>query len=211
MLIGVSGFAHGGKDAVAAHLELRYGYTRTRFAAELKNACARIFGFSEQQIEGALKEVPDQRYTLPGVCPTCTAMCSSDTITAGWYCEACKRLYPEHLTPRLAMQVLGASMRMLHEDVWVDATLRPLDPAARWVVCDVRYPNEARGIRARGGRVIRLLRGQPESSHPSETALIGRDELFDAVLDNRKTTLEQLGAMVDGCVRHWGIGSAVAT
>lgn len=201
MLIGTSGFAHGGKDTVADHLERRYGYTRDRYARDLKRRTAELFDFSPEQIEGALKEVPDLRYPMSGFCPTCSSVCSSDDGD-GWYCEACKRLYPRHVTPRLAMQVDGNAMRALYVDVWVERTLRDIDPAARWVICDVRYPNEVRAIQRRGGKVIRLLRGAPESSHPSETSLIGFDG-FDAVIDNHETTIERLHELVDACMNEW--------
>ncbi len=203
MIIGASGYAHGGKDTLATHLAHRYGYTRTRFAGEIKATCQRIFAFSDEQIEGALKETPDPRYPMPGVCPACNTVCSADD--GGWYCEACRRLYLSHLTPRLAMQVLGVSLRALYADVWLDATLRQLDRAERWVICDVRFPNEAQAIRARGGRVIRLLRGAPESTHPSETALDGRSDLFDAVIDNRETSIDELHAAVDALMDGWRI------
>lgn len=206
MLIGLSGFARSGKDTVGAYLEQRYGYRRARFAAILKEVCARVFGFSSEQIDGALKEVPDPRYPMPGLCPSCGTICSAEALGGdGWYCEACQRLWPACVTPRLAMQTLGTEWgRRLFDGVWVAATLRDIGADERVVLCDVRFPNEAQGIRARGGRVIRLLRGAPESMHPSETSLADRHDCYDAAIDNRGTIVE-LRAHVDACVRAWGI------
>lgn len=210
MLIGVSGFARSGKDTVGAYLERRYGFRRARFAAILKDVCARVFDFSPEQIDGALKDVPDARYPMPGLCPSCGALCSAEaTVGDGWYCEACKRLWPSHVTPRLAMQTLGTEWaRRLFADVWVEATLRGVAPGERVVICDVRFPNEAAGIRVRGGRVLRLLRGSPESTHASETALIDRPDLYDAAIDNAGT-LDELYANVDARMRAWGVEAAL--
>lgn len=205
MIIGVSGFARSGKDTVGAYLERVYGFRRARFAAVLKEVCARVFGFSGDQIDGALKETPDARYPMPGVCPTCGTLCSSSD-DGGWRCEACERIYRSHLTPRLAMQTLGTEWgRRLCADVWVEATLRDCVPGERWVLCDVRFPNEAIGIARRGGRVIRLLRGAPESAHPSETALVDRHDLFDAIIHNSGTVAE-LHDHIDARMEEWGIG-----
>jgi hypothetical protein len=203
MLIGLSGFAGSGKDAVGSYLESRYGYRKIRFAALLKAQVAQLFGFTEQQIEGALKEVPDRRYPMTGFCPECDAMCSSDP--AGWFCESCKRIFTSHLTPRLAMQVHGSMMRALYPSIWIDATLRGIYGDERVVVVDVRYANEAHAIRERGGRVARLLRGKPESSHPSETELIDRHDCYDTAIDNRETTIAEMRARVDACMREWGV------
>lgn len=202
-LIGVSGYARSGKDAVGLYLEQRYGFRRARFAAVLKDVCVRVFGFTPEQIDGAEKELPDPRYPMSGTCPTCGALCSSDGD--GWLCEDCRRLWPSHVTPRIAMQTLGTEWgRRLHADIWVEATLRPLDLSQRWVVCDVRFPNEVAGVRRYGGRVIRRLRGAPESDHPSETALADRPDLYDAGLGDFDT-VEKLHAEIDRLMAQWGI------
>lgn len=208
MIVGISGVARSGKDTVGAHLERRYGYRRHRYAAILKDVCARVFGWGPEHIDGALKEVPDLRYPMPGVCPTCGTTCSRDGDA--WLCEACCRLWPSHVTPRLAMQTLGTEWgRRLFADVWVEATLREIRDGERVVLCDVRFPNEAIAIRRRGGRVIRLTRGRPESAHPSETALADRTDCFDAVIDNQGS-LEDLFASVDRAMDWWGITPEVA-
>lgn len=205
MIIGVSGFALSGKDATGAYLAERYGFERVRFAAKLKSICADIYGFSHEQIDGKAKDEPDPRYPLSGQCPKCGEQCDQDTHGAGWFCGPCGRLWPVCLTPRLAMQQLGTEgARRLYADVWVEATLRDLDPGRRWAVCDVRYPNEVEGIRRRGGKVIRRLRGAPESDHPSETSLADRSDLYDAAIGDC-ATLDELHAEIDRLMSEWRI------
>ena len=63
-----------------------------------------------------------------------------------------------------------------------------------WIITDVRFPNEAKAIKDRGGIVIRVNRTyytedkkyiigyDPFETHPSETAL--DDYEFDYVIEN---------------------------
>ena len=77
------------------------------------------------------------------------------------------------------LQQVGQALRAWEPLVWVDAFLAGLPPDAFVLVPDVRYPNEADPIRARGGLVLRV-EGDPlhqrgdgtrDDNHPSETAL----------------------------------------
>ncbi|MFF7254823.1 deoxynucleotide monophosphate kinase family protein [Streptomyces microflavus] len=101
----------------------------------------------------------------------------------GW--EAAKEMYPEL---RRYLQRLGTEggREILGENVWVDALFRDRDTWGPTVITDVRFPNEADAIRARGGLVIAIQRpGQeqiPDAEHVSETAL--RGYLFDDVILN---------------------------
>jgi hypothetical protein len=104
------------------------------------------------------------------------------------------------VSPRRALQTLGTDWgRALGESLWVNATLDTL-PEGHTVICDVRFPNEVEAIQARGGKVIRLRRGEAavwdrwdmaaigEAScpHYSETALLDYTG-FDYTIDNTGT------------------------
>jgi hypothetical protein len=102
---------------------------------------------------------------------------------AGW--EETKQSHPH---ARLFLQHLGVAARdHIDQDVWVNAALRNVSPGGRFVVTDVRFPNEAAAIRARGGFVVRVERPGtgPVNAHASETAL--DDFEFDATLRNTGT------------------------
>jgi hypothetical protein len=58
MIIGLIGYARSGKDTCARFLRDE-GFTTMHFAEPLKNAAAEIFGFTHEQLYGALKEVID--------------------------------------------------------------------------------------------------------------------------------------------------------
>jgi len=199
MLIGFSGFARAGKDTAGRFLEEHYGFRRAHFAAFLKRLVGELFDFDEAQLYGARKESPDPRYPLGGLCPSCGDGCIG-VSGASRHCPRCAMTYPSHLTPRLALQVIGVASRRLHSGVWVEATMRGIAPGEHVAICDVRFPNEVRAIQSRGGRVVRLTRGEPQSAHASETALANRPELFDHIIDNHGSVgalharLEQLMA-----------------
>ena len=132
------------------------------------------------------------------------------------------------LTPRLLLQLLGteAGREIIHPNIWVNAlfadyvcdncgqqecstgeedTGQMIDSSfPNWIITDVRFPNEAKAIKDRGGIVIRVNRLTEEqkiaslktranrpnnaiklalkNEHPSETAL--DNYKFDHVIEN---------------------------
>tara|TARA_R110002072_G_scaffold39942_7_gene113927 strand:- start:6370 stop:7080 length:711 start_codon:yes stop_codon:yes gene_type:complete len=127
------------------------------------------------------------------------------------------------LTPRKLLQLLGteAGRHVIHPNIWVNALfadykvtnncsqhsdglwytsehgeaeseVTPVYP--NWIVTDVRFPNEAKAIKEKGGILIRINRPQyldnglviRKDEHPSETALDDYDE-FDYVIENDGT------------------------
>ena len=84
-----------------------------------------------------------------------------------------------HRTRGEMLQQVGQVLRVWEPLVWVDAFFAALPPDAFVLVPDVRYPNEADPIRARGGLMLRVegdpLRqrgdGTRDDDHPSEIAL----------------------------------------
>lgn len=137
--------------------------------------------------------------------------------------------YKSHLTYRELLQYVGTDLfrDKLHNDTWVNVLMKdykknvvlfdednkqklpghlntPLYP--NWIITDVRFPNEVKAIKDRGGIVIRVNRnnypgiknssfktniktGEIITEHLSETAL--DDYTFDDVIDN-DGTIEEL-------------------
>jgi len=77
-------------------------------------------------------------------------------------------------------------------DLWVDTLLERIFEYDAIVIDDVRFPNEAKAIRDRGGFLIKIVRDSATcpNDHPSEGCL--ENEKFDAVLTNNGSVEEFL-------------------
>lgn len=98
------------------------------------------------------------------------------------------------LSPRQLLQTLGTEWGRSHvaQDVWLRIAGRKIEQWRRAgvqtvVIADVRFPNEAEWIRARGGKVWRVERdpGVRITDHASEAGL--PESLIDLWIDNSGT------------------------
>ncbi len=142
-IVGILGFAGSGKDTVGAMFR-EAGYEKASFAATVKDATSSIFGWKRSLLEG-------------------------DTDESRKFREEVDPFWSEHLgyevTPRKMLQVFGteACRDVLGKDIWVYSMLRNMDPNKKYVITDVRFPNEVRMIQEAGGVIIRVRRGpEPE-------------------------------------------------
>lgn len=103
--------------------------------------------------------------------------------------EGKNTIIPElNITIGAFLQQYGTAMRSIDDDIWVKLLFRNIDTHKEIVIADVRFPNEARAIHERGGKVIRLSAAEPlinndsrDRNHISETALDNWD-LWDMVI-----------------------------
>ena len=208
MIIGVCGFIGSGKDTVADYLTNFHGFRRESFANSLKDAVAYVFGWDRTMLEGRTTQARAWREQV-------------DT----WWAE---RLEMPDLTPRLMLQLWGTEVcrKGFHDDIWIASLENKLRTSTDdIVISDCRFPNEIKSIKAAGGIVVRVKRGDdPEwyndaadmnagdrcinymlaktrmqklGIHASETAWVGTK--FDAVLDNN-STIDDLFAQVKDLV-----------
>ena len=94
------------------------------------------------------------------------------------------------MSVREFLQRLGNAVRdAIHPDFWVNALFNTYNDNI--IIADVRYPNEVKAVKDRGGKVIRIERpGAGAGNHISETALDNYHG-WDIVIDN-VGTLEDL-------------------
>lgn len=128
--------------------------------------------------------------------------------------------FKETITVRQLLQWVGTdAMRdVIHKNVWINALfvdynakkLISREPSyaytidefanlhseatlPKWIITDVRFPNEVEAIKNRGGIVIRVIRDNVVSNidkdHPSETALDDFSD-FDEIIYNDDTKSE---------------------
>jgi hypothetical protein len=190
-IVGINGKAGAGKDTLAG-VFIEHGYVGIALADEMKRFCAKVFGFSRDQLWGpsGLRDAIDSRW---GISPRRALQ----TLGTEWG-------------------------RRLHEDVWIarvvdivttleresflgydrvhgigviefDRPFRRPASGCGFVITDVRFVNEMRQIRDLGGALVRVRRagaglvgaaGEHTSEREQDTI---PDIDFDIVIDNDGT------------------------
>jgi hypothetical protein len=187
MIIGICGFIGSGKDTIADYLVNFHEFRRDSFASTLKDAVAAVFGWDRDLLEGRTKAAREWREQVDP-----------------WWAE---RLGMPTLTPRWVLQYWGTEVcrNGFHDDIWIASLENKLRRSGdNIVISDCRFPNEIKAIKAQGGKIAWVQRGElPEwydlavesnrgdfnhmktaypDVHVSETAWVGTD--FDIVIDN---------------------------
>ena len=188
MLIGVVGLISSGKGTVSDRLVEKHGFIKDSFAKSLKDAVASMFNWDRSMLEG-------------------------DTESSRHWREQPDKFWSEKfgkpITPRWVLQYFGTEVMRGHmyDAIWVDSCIGRYK-GLKTVIADTRFPNEVKAIRAHGGKIIRVKRGQdpdwfvnyvegnivPKDIHTSEYAW-AREE-FDFTIENNGT-FEELNQKVD--------------
>lgn len=143
MILGIVGFINSGKGTIGDVLESK-GFKKDSFAAPLKDAAAKIFGWDRDMLEGnteasrTWREYPDQFWSTK---------------------------FGYDFSPRKALQWLGTeSCRdVFHKDIWAFSLLNRIQKDQNVVVTDVRFKNEISILRDSGAKIVRVSRGfEPE-------------------------------------------------
>lgn len=138
LLLGLCGAAGAGKSTVAAYLEEQFAFAQIALADPIVDMIGALFAAAgvdgAWMVERALKEQP----TTLGVSYRRLAQ----TLGTDWG----RQIVAPDLWLRVAAARL-ASPALQHEHV---------------VVSDVRFPNEAAWLTARGGVLVRVLRLEPD-------------------------------------------------
>ena len=177
LIIGLAGKKRAGKDTAATYLKNEFDLQNFSFAAPIRHVVANILGLShEDALESFGKETP-----------------------VSWL---------DGITPRRMMQTLGTEWgRAIHPELWIRSLFKRMDAAEKAyerkhakiegaVISDVRFENECRAIKERGGYIVRLIRPQTETSdsHVSELALpkelIDIDVINDSSLSDLYRSLD---------------------
>ncbi len=195
-----------------------------KFADSLKDIICLFIGCTRAQLEDREfkeKELPEEwwYYKLPnGNSPI--------LLPRGYYPNQgdnnmCEARYLVKPTPRLLLQQLGTECgrNILHPNLWVNALfskyqLQSLGYIERdlksrgvefpnWIITDMRFPNELKAVKDRGGVSIRVNRSVLQTKefetfqHPSETALdnaefnytINNNGIIEELIDKVKEIL----------------------
>lgn len=175
-LIGLMGYAQVGKDTTAGVLA-ESGFERIAFADALKQMLLSLDPIVTDGSE------PQRRV-------------SSVVESEGW--EGAKRI-PEI---RRLLQRLGteAGRQVLGDGIWVDTAFQNVRHGGKFVITDVRFPNEVAAVRKWGGKLWRVTRDGygPVNGHASETAV---DHVDPDVVISNNADIDALWIEVDKALR----------
>ena len=173
MLLGICGLIGSGKDTVAEHLVKHHGFKRDSFAKSLKDAVSSMFNWDRKMLEGntsesrAWREQPD----------------------AFW-----SERFGKPITPRWVLQYFGTEVMrgQMYDAIWVDSVIGRYK-GENTVISDTRFINEIKTIKAHGGKIMLVKKGelptreemQKQGAHQSEWDWIGSD--FDYIIENNGT------------------------
>ena len=149
-LIGITGQKGNGKDTIANYLCSKYGYSAMACADILKKICSLIFDLNDEQLNGNLKEVSDER----------------------WF-----GLTPRKILQFVGTDLFRNNMEKLDEnfgkDIWIltleKRIMNALNNDKIIVISDIRFQNELDLIKKFNGTIIRVKReGLKSDNHESE-------------------------------------------
>lgn len=210
MIIGICGFIGSGKDTIADYLVNFHEFRRDSFASTLKDAVAAVFGWDRELLEGRTKAAREWREQQDD-----------------WWTNRLGRV----ITPRWVLQYWGTEVCRsgFHDDIWIASLENKLrNSSDNIVISDCRFPNEIKSIKAAGGIVVWVKRGElPEwynyavmandgdiaarieldrfKVHASETAWVGTK--FDEIVDNNGS-IEDLYNQVKNLVQDHPVAMA---
>lgn len=228
MKVAVFGLAGSGKSEVSRVLVEDLGFKSIAFADPLKKFCGQVFEFTDEQLYGpsSARNATIGRYTL--ACAWDEARERFYRYAPEWLAEInlptampaliawfeWLRVCEETLSPRLALQRLGTEFgRRVRPTIWVDCAMARAAHLGDVVITDARFRNELDGLRAAGGKALRVIRpgsglDGAAGEHVSEVeqrSIPNTD--FDAVINNAGT-LAELGHAVRTIVRDWRFAHA---
>ena len=191
MLIGIVGLIGSGKDTVAERLVQKHGYIKDSFAKSLKDAVAAMFNWNREMLEG-------------------------DTKSSRHWREQADPYWGERLgkpvTPRWVLQHFGTEVMrgQMYDGIWLDSCMGRYK-GQNTVISDTRFINEIKTIKAHGGIIVCVQRGnlpskkemQEKGAHQSEWDWLEHE--YDITIHNNGT-LDELYSKVDNLI----IGNQIA-
>lgn len=173
-LIGFCGLKRAGKDTCADYLVSNYGFTKISFADPIKDVCKILFNFNDDQLYGNSKEIIDPIWNV---------------------------------TPRNTFQFIGTDLFRnninklipnIEKDFWIKVLQNKLDFDKKYVIADVRFPNELNFIKKNGGIIIKINNSScVQSDHEAENVSILDSDIN---IDNNSTK-EELYKQLENIIR----------
>jgi hypothetical protein len=180
VLVGIMGKKGCGKDTVGYYLQNKHNFVKTAFATPLKDACKILFMLNDEQVNGDLKETPDESWYK------ITPRKIMQFVGTELLRDKLNELIPE----------LGNNFHTYRFKLWYLQ-----HQTSNVVITDVRFQNEVDMIHSLGGYVIKLNRIYPLNNTDNTDNHISEKELeninnYDDFIDN-SSSLDNLYKNVD--------------
>ncbi len=177
LIVGLSGLSACGKTTACRALQKEFDCDYFHFVDVLKDLCKHLFGLTEEQVRGGLKDTVDEHL---GVTPR--------EILVGFGMKA--REYRPNVWVIACLNIVVQK-----------------DPKAKVAILDAtRFPNEIKAIHDLGGKVIRIeKKGQaPRSNCATEGAQLEiKKDCFDAIIEAEHGDIAGLSEQVVHQVKQW--------
>lgn len=151
-LVAMHGDFGSGKDTVAQRLVEEHGYTRLAFADQLKKLCEILDPVVSYRIDTQLGEaIAAFARGADAVKPSVNPVRLTEVIgKIGW--DEAKKRYPE---TRRVQQVFATEVIREHvaANYWVDVVEKQIEDGGKYVITDLRFPNEWEMVDRLGGQV----------------------------------------------------------
>lgn len=183
MIIGILGEKRHGKDTIGDYLCDIYHFKKESIAKPVKDICRILFGFTDEQLYGDLKEIPDVRW---------------NNLTPR---KAMQYIGTEFGQMRLINDI--TELKTFGRHIWTKSMLERLESQLNYVVTDVRFQHEVDTIKNEGGTIIKVVRPSliSEDSHASEQELRSITNydfmvVNDGTIDDLKVKIDRLMEVV---------------
>lgn len=195
-LVGLGHKVLVGKDTVGDYLVHNHGWIKKSFADNLKNCCMAVFGLSRG-------DVYDQQLKATSLPVPCIYNQRMNDDIFKWMSKSLGReVEPNQdivnrilgrvlFTPRDILQFVGTDVMRAHVPCYhIITCLNDMIPENNYIICDVRFPNEATAIWENNGFCVKIVRPQAQNSscnagHLSETAMDEWSDWFYIIHNNR--------------------------
>jgi len=155
-IIGITGYKRSGKDTVGDYIVKNYNYQRLAFADPIKMLCKHVFAFTNEQLETDRKEDIDE------------------------YWKHSPRELLQKIGTELFRERLPQICEHIESNIWINSLKYKImlsyeeNPQNnKFIVTDVRFPNEEQFIKEMNGILIKVNRNElkhndNEHKHKSE-------------------------------------------
>ena len=201
MIIGISGKAQSGKDTVCKMMAYTLWYYKHSqrlepFSVEHYEKCSKNY-------VNLLNKVERKKKSFAYKLKQCLSSVLNEHISR-FENNDFKKSNIDWLgiSVRELLQKFGTAIRNeVCDDFWVKACLKDYDKDDNWIISDVRFKSEAKGIKDLEGIIVRVNReGAGAGNHISEIDL--DDYSFDYVINNDGDMEDLLLKVKEFCIAY---------